>query len=362
MRSPEQPFQRSAPRVLIVRTSAFGDIIQGLPVLEALRKLRPEATVGWAVESHFSELLLGHTGIDRLFLIRSKQWRQRPLATATLKGISLLRRDLLEFGADIALDLMSNTKAALLTVLSGAPIRVGLARAYRREPASSLFLNHAVEPLGAHAVERALSVLRPFGLERACAPLGGDQLQEGELPHRLPDRPFAVIHPGAGWRNKELPTRTWARVARGLSEQAGLRILVVTGPGEDDLGRSIEAQSERVARHLALPGLSPLVALHRRASLVLGGDTGPVHLARSLERPVVCVMGPTDPDRHGPWLAPSSTVVERLECSFCHKRLDSPRGCLVGLPAKTILEAAFRQLAKSTAPSDQTRSGQTRSI
>jgi lipopolysaccharide heptosyltransferase I len=337
-----QPFDKTAPHVLIVRTSALGDIVQGLPVLEALKQLRPEARVGWVVESRFAELLEGHPAIDVLISIRSREWRQRLLDPETRRQISATRQALRAFDADIALDLMSNFKAASLAWLSGARRRVGLASPHRREPASGWMINHSVEPFGIHAVDRALSVLRPFGLRDPVAPHGGEALVGTELDGDSMDLPsaFAILHPGAGWRNKELPPAVWGRVCELFGEQTGIAVLIVTGPGEEQLGEATAAASRGAGKHLHLPGLQPLVALQRRATLVLGGDTGPLHLANALNRPLVCVMGPTDPARHGPWLRPEGVISQRLPCSYCHKRLDSARGCLVGLSPVSIAKKA----------------------
>ena len=120
-----QLFDKEEPRVLIVRTSAFGDIVQGLPVLEALKELRPRSRVGWVVEDRFAELLEGHPAIDALIPIRSRKWRKTPFDSETQNEIRTTRNALQSFDAEIALDLMSNFKAASLTRLSGAKCRGG---------------------------------------------------------------------------------------------------------------------------------------------------------------------------------------------------------------------------------------------
>jgi heptosyltransferase I len=95
------------------------------------------------------------------------------------------------------------------------------------------------------------------------------------------------------------------------------------------------------------PDLPSLAALIRRAWLMLGGDTGPTHLAQALGTPVVMVMGPTDPERHGPYGAPDRAVFKRLACSFCYKRLDEPRACMLEVFPDRVAERALALLHPS---------------
>ena len=125
---------------------------------------------------------------------------------------------------------------------------------------------------------------------------------------------------------------------------ADVAVLVAPGPGEEELAESIRTMSDGSAKVLAPATIPALVFLQRRAALVLGGDTGPVHLAHALGTPVLCVMGPTDPIRHGPYNALDHAIWVRLPCSFCHKRLDSAKGCLLEIDPDIVSDRAVEIL------------------
>ena len=130
-------------RILIVRTSAMGDIVHCLPVLIALRRHLPEAKIAWVVERTFAPLLEGHPDIDELILVRLREWRKQPLSAAVLREVATFRQTLRRFAPDVALDLMGNHKGGAIAWLSGAKRRLGAARSLRREASSAIWLNEA---------------------------------------------------------------------------------------------------------------------------------------------------------------------------------------------------------------------------
>lgn len=334
-------------RILLVRTSSLGDVVHSLPVLAALRRAWPAARLAWVVEETYLPMLEGHPDIDRLIPVALRRWRLAPFDPSTWREVGLLLDALADFGADLALDLMGSHKGALLAALSFAPRRVGLAPGDRREPASALWINETVTAHGPHAVDRQLGVLAALGIDVDSVDFAPGKLfrRHGEpLPAGLAAERFALIHPGAAWGNKRLPPETWSEVAVGL-RAAGLRVLVGAAPGEEALAGAVAAGG--VAELVPAATLPRLAALARAAAVFLAGDTGPLHLAHALGTPVVCVMGPTDPTRHGPFRSPASVVVNRLPCSHCHRRMDSPRACLTTVDAGDVTRAALRMLTWS---------------
>ena len=350
-RPPDPSLRELAARdrlsVLLIRTSALGDIVQALPVVAALRRHRPGWRVSWVIEESFAPLLEGHRDIERLIAVRTKQWRPSPLSRRTLGELVKLRGALRASGAEVALDVMGNHKSAAIARLSGCPVRIGLAASERREPSSAMWLSHRCRALGEHAVERSLSVLAPLGIPTDVVDFDGHRLCCDEPSPVAQKVPYIVLLPGAGWANKEYPPQRWGQVGAALARQSGMRVVAITGPGEQRLGALTVAASEGLVEALDVPSLPGLTAALRGARLVLGGDTGPVHLAHALKTPVVCVMGPTDPRLHGPWQAPESIVEKPLPCSYCHKRLDGPRLCLLGLPLEAVTARALEVLASS---------------
>jgi len=349
--------------VLIIRTSALGDVVHSLPVLTALRRHLPEARIGWVVEQVFAPLLAGHPALDAVLPVRLKAWRKRPGSTESWRDAVGAVAALRAFRADVALNLMGNHKGGLLGAVSGARRRIGLSRATRREPSSVLWDTETVEPSGPHAVDRALAVLDRLALPREEAAFGGDLIGGGSLigggglagdgargtaPAGEPE-PFCLLHPGAGWGNKVYPPERWAAVARGVHRETGLatRIALSPAPVERALAARIEAAADGTARPVDAADLPRLVHLSRQARLVLGGDTGPVHLAHALGTPVLCLMGPTDPERHGPYGQPERALAYTLPCSFCYRRFEGTKACLLQLRPDAVVERAVAILLDS---------------
>jgi ADP-heptose:LPS heptosyltransferase len=177
--------------VLILRTSALGDVVHCLPVLRALRRGMPEAKIAWVAEQVFVPLLAGHPDLDLVIPARLRGWRKRPFSAEVRREVAGFVRALRGFRADLALDLMGNHKAGALALLSGARRRLGPARRFRREPSSAVWINETAATPAEHAVDRALEVLRPLGLGEGPADFGGAQL--------LPDPP-RVFSPSASGR------------------------------------------------------------------------------------------------------------------------------------------------------------------
>ena len=335
-----------SPSILIVRTSALGDVVQALPVLTALRRHLPGARIGWVVEGAIAPLLRGHPSLDELIEVQLRDWRRRPLSPLSWRqAIAFLGR-LDSFAPQVVLDLMGNHKAGLIAAATLADRRIGLGRAWRREPSSAVWLSDTVRAQGVHAVDRMLSVLAGLGLPREPAEFGpAELLAAAVVPGAVPDGPFVVVLPGAAWANKRYPPAWWGEVAGLLAADPGLPTLVAGGPGEEGLAAEVAAAASGAASALPALELAPLAALLRRATLVLGGDTGPLHLAHALGAPVCCVMGPTDPERHGPYEAAERVVVRRLPCSFCHQRLEAVKACLWELPPEEVAARARALLA-----------------
>lgn len=332
-------------RILLVRTSALGDIVHALPVLTALRRHLPKARIGWVVEEPFVPLLARHPDLDLLLPVRLRTWRKRPFHPRTLKEIGRFLMDLNEFSADVVLDLMGNHKAGVLAAMTLADRRIGLARAFRREPSSAMWLTEWVQPEGPHAVDRMLVLLDALGIPREPPEFDGEKLdldpplEAAEFFERSPE-PRLLIHPGAGWANKRYPPERWGEVARALAENPGYRSWIAAGPGEESLAQEVAAASRGTAEAVSAFSLGFFAELARRAPLVLGGDTGPVHLAHALGRSVLCVLGPTGPERNGPWGEPERSIYKRLSCSFCHRRFDESKGCLLSLETSAVIERA----------------------
>lgn len=274
--------QPAPSRLLVIRLSAFGDVIHTIPAVVALRDALPETEIAWAVEPAHADLveIVARVKAARVSL---KQW--------SLARIAEARRDVRGF--DAAIDFQGLLKSALIARASGAKMRYGFARDVIREKPAAWFVNRpaTIDP-SRHVVEWNIS------LARACvpaiahvpavdfAPFADDAAGKlGAFENRI------VLLPGAGRPEKQWPVQCFAELARRLGDQA----IVAWGPGEEPLARAIGAQ-------LAPPTtFRELAFLLRRARIVVGGDTGPLHLAAALGTPVTGLYGPTNPARNGPY-------------------------------------------------------------
>ncbi|MEL7060706.1 MAG: glycosyltransferase family 9 protein [Acidobacteriota bacterium] len=349
-------------KILLVRTSALGDVVHALPVLRALRRHRPEARVAWVVEQTFAPILADLPDLEAVFPVRLRAWRGRGVWSHRdeLRGAL---REIRAFGADIAFDLMGNHKGGALARWSGARRVIGAARSFRREPESALWIGEAVATPSPHAVDRGLDLLRALDIETRgeAVDFGREHLLRRppsrdrallEAFQALP-RPRVLIQAGAGWVNKTYPPERWGAVARRLAA-ASATVVVPTAPGEVGLARRLSAAStgpdgQPTARLVDGTDFATFAALCRHADLLLGGDTGPMHLAHALGTPVLALHGPTDPVRHGPHGAPAHALIHRLPCSFCHKRFDAAKACLLALTPERVAARALERLASARA-------------
>jgi lipopolysaccharide heptosyltransferase I len=283
----------ASPRILIVRLSAIGDVIHGLPVLCALRSALPQAYLGWVVEGRSGDLLEGHPALDELVRV-PRRWLTSP------REIWRLRRQLRAARFDITIDLQCLTKSAVAAWLSGAPRRIGKAGEHGRE-LSRWFHNQLVEVGGTHVIEHYLDLLRPLGIdspnvrfdlpERAADARAADAFLRSA---GLSGGRFAIVNPGAGWQSKQWPAERYGDLARRLTATHGLPC-IATWAGDDErrLAETIVVTSAAAATLAPPTSLTELAALARRAALFVGSDTGPMHLAVAVGTPTISLHGPS---------------------------------------------------------------------
>jgi heptosyltransferase-1 len=346
-------------RLLIVRLSAMGDIIHTLPAATALRQAFPQATLGWLIEERWAELLCTlptpRSGprspqrplVDRIHTVNTKQWRSDLFSTQTWEQVGAGLSDLRASRYQVAVDFQGGIRSSLLARWSGAPVTYGFAQP--RENVASMFYTRQVIARGAHVVEQNLSLAeavvgQPLKMPQFDFPR--DESTDQECDRLLKDRgvrSFALLNPGAGWGAKQWPAERYGEVAKQLTAD-GLKSLINFGPGEEDLARAVEASSGGAGEPIAR-SLTQLIALTRRASLFIGGDTGPMHLAAALGIPVVGIFGPTNPARNGPFRT-RSIVLRSPSSPTTHTRSAQPDEGLLTISADLVVAAA-RQLLRS---------------
>lgn len=269
-------------RLLVIRLSAFGDVIHTIPAVVALRDALPEAEISWAVEPVYAELV---ETVARVKAIRVslKKWSVARIVAA--------RRDVRGF--ETSIDFQGLIKSSLIGRASGARERYGFARDVIREKPAAWFVSRQV------AIDRSSHVVEwNLDLARAVAPaISGvphvdfTSFVEDPLGKLTGFKNRIVLLPGAGRPGKQWPIDRFTELAQRIGSDA----LVVWGPGEEALARAIGAE---VAPSTNLRELAWIL---RHAQLAIGADTGPLHLAAALGTPLVGLYGPTNPARNGPY-------------------------------------------------------------
>lgn len=260
-------------RLLVLRLSALGDVIHTIPAVTGLR----DRNVQWVVEAPYAELVEIVAGVEAI-PVRMKKWGRHLIASRGDMKAALAKMR----GADVSIDFQGLMKSAALGWLAGAKTRIGFDRDAIREKPALLFTNQKVKvDTARHVIEQNLELA---GVQPGTA-------DWDKFPEPMDVRPAkTVLLPGAGKPNKLWPVERFKELAKHLDDP-----MVLWGPGEAERAQAIGVR-------MAPPtNLRQLAWLLQKAELVIGGDTGPLHLAAALGTKVVGLYGPTDPRRNGPY-------------------------------------------------------------
>ncbi|MDD5564167.1 MAG: lipopolysaccharide heptosyltransferase I [Thermoanaerobaculaceae bacterium] len=289
-------------RIVLTRLSALGDIIHTWPLAEALAAGREPVELAWVVEEPFLPLVAPHPAVALAIPVATRRWRRHPAAVATRRELAGARAAVREFSPDLAIDPQGLVKSAVWAAFSRAPERLGLDRAHRRELLAGLCYTRtlAPPPQARHVVDINLSLLAavgrpaPFG----AAPDGRFLLLDAAAPGRGSAARVALL-PATGGVGKAWPAESFAALGR-MAVAAGFAPVVVWGPGEKALAEGIAAEAGRGVTLAPATSIPELAVLLSGCVAVVGGDTGPVHLAAALGVPTVAMFVATDPARNGP--------------------------------------------------------------
>lgn len=342
-------------RILIVRLTAIGDVIHGLPALCALRDAFPKAWISWVVEGGGEQILRGHPALDEVIHAPRRWYHSR---RQTLQ----LRRRLRAARFDVAVDLQCLTKSALVAWLSGAPRRLGVAGRHGRE-LSRWLNNELTEVQAPHVIEQYLGVLAPLGIRQPAVRF---ELAESEADKRfaddalwttgLPRGGFLLINPGAGWDSKLWPAERYGEVAARMLRKHGVRTLVAwSGEAELGLAKTIEQSSAAAAVVAPATSLMQLAALARRAALFLGSDTGPMHLAVAVGSPTISLHGPSRSEWCGAYGPENIRLQAAYDDSPARKRPGASNAAMRAITVDDVCEACDQLITASA--TNQRRAG-----
>ena len=302
------------PRILVVRLGAMGDIIHTLPAVASLKHGIPYSRITWVVEAKWACLLDGNPYVERVI----------PFDRRTLSGLRASWRELRARSFDFAVDFQGLTKSALVAALAW-PDRVYGFRDARESPAS-WFYSTKVSTAAIHMVDRNFDLAAAAG---ASSLVSSFPIPTGRPEGTLPAGGFVLASPQAGWGSKQWPLEYYFDLGQRLQRETGM-ILVLNG------AQAAAAEWKYAFSHVS--GIAGLIDATRRATAVIGVDSGPLHLAAALGKPGVAIFGPTDPARNGPYKS-AIAVLRTPRANTTYRRKAQSDGSMRAITPAMVLEA-----------------------
>ena len=379
---PDDLRSRDFHKILLIKLSAVGDVVHTIPLLNKLRRRYPTAQLDWLVTPAIAELLAHHPAITATIEFARSEW-DAPWRLAPFASYARLAAKLRAARYDLVIDMHGQMRTALLTRVTGAPVRIGFDRpraqvwdasprkfpeqtrkhAWQgaREASWLAYTHHIPVPtLDLHAVDRYLNIGPLLGLDDGPADFSFSiPRQAGVRIDALMDyygiakAKLVVMGPGTIWQTKQWRSDGFAEVARYFLQKK-FAVTLIGSDRERAVCAEVAALAPGVVNLAAETTLSELAALVRRATICLTNDSGPMHLAVALNRPVVSIFGPTDPLWIGPYRRDNAVLQAKLACSPCYLRQLSRCGhahaCMQEVSANSVIERMESVLRNALAP------------
>jgi heptosyltransferase-1 len=314
--------------ILVVRLGAMGDIIHALPAVASLRQSFPNKRITWVVATKWVQMLEGNPHIDAIVPFERRAKGALYRAWRTLRAIE----------PETAIDFQGLLQSALVGRAARPGRLIGPHRSQAREPLAALLYSERVKTSGPHQVETNLQLAAAAGAteltDEAWIPPGR---AEGELPAGA----FVLASPFAGWASKQWPLEYYALLAQALKAE-GLPLVVNVPPGV--AGRLAGMQ---VGIHES--GLPGLIDATRRATAIVGVDSGPMHLAAALGKPGVAIFGPTDPTRNGPFHS-RLAVLRTAQANTTYKRRSESDASMRAIGVEQVTAALLNSIRCARVP------------
>ena len=320
------------PRFLIVRLGSLGDVIHAIPAVAALLDRHRDTRVDWIVDPRYVDLVKRVERIGHVIPFDTRQgW-------GSLMGMA---RRLRGERYDAAIDLQGLIKSAVLARIAGARRTIGFTSAHLREPLASVFYTETHDPGEVvHVIDKGLALMRALGVQDMTATFPLD------VPARATPDGYVLLNPGAAWPNKRWPPDRFGALAAAIRERHGLRSVVLWGPGEEAAASAVVASSRGAAERAPATSITDILAIAKGASLMVSGDTGPLHIAGAVGTPIVALFGPTRAERNGPW-SPADISISRFDRCVCHyeRRCRRDRPCIDDITVDEVVAAVERRVA-----------------
>ena len=328
-------------KILLLKPSSLGDVIHALPVLRLLKLHYPHAEIFWWIDSANAPLIEGDPDLTGIVRFERKRWARPAHWPEMFRSLRWLRAQ----NFDLVIDLQCLARSGAFAWLANGKQLIGLDEV--REGARG-FYDLAVprKNFNTHAVDWYLAVLPPLGVpvHNNFTWLPGRPAVAAEVKRRwfTENSKLILLQPGARWANKRWPVQHFAELVRALAQKFSTAHFVILG-GKDDhpLGEKISTGAP--ARCLNLCGktsLPEMIELIRLGDLLITNDTGPMHVAAALGKPLLALFGPTEPRRTGPYGQLENVLRRDLPCSPCLKSKcvsEKTDECLRALSPATVL-------------------------
>jgi lipopolysaccharide heptosyltransferase I len=351
--------------ILIVRTSALGDILHGIPVAAALKERFPQCRITWIVDERYRELLDGHPWVDRIITVRFNEGIRSLLHGRDRRNWVGAARMLRRLRFDVAIDLQGLMRSGLITYLSGAPVRIGFPRGHVRETLNRIFTNLRPDsmPPRSHVIDRNLALLHPLGIRTRekhfslrVPPAVEDRVQQYLLEtDGGRDALRVAVNPAAGWITKRWNPRRYGEISDRISKAWEATVFLLWGPGERGLAEQVKRHMQGPGHLVPEMGLPALAAFLRGCDLFIGGDSGPLHMAAAVGVPVLGLYGPSDPVRNGPFRDTDRVVAVAEPCGPCYKRSCARPPCMDSISVEQVWQVVADMVASLAERSKKTK-------
>jgi heptosyltransferase I len=325
-------------RFLLVRLGSLGDIVHTFPAVAALRKSFPEAEIVWLTHPRWVALVSASGLASEIWPVDSRDLRSVRQVIAKVRTLRW----------DAAIDYQGLWKSAFLPFFGGVGKRIGFSPATIREFGVPILYSDRVVCRTTHIADQ----------NGELSLRGGSEIGTSDVALRVEERDetrvcadlrkagiesYVVLSPGGGWRAKCWPAERFGELCRKIRAEIGLPCVINYGPGEDALAEEVR-QASGDAEPLVYDGeLGPLMALLRGARCIVGGDTGPLHLAIALGTRAVALFGPTDPARNGPY-PPGQIVLRSAKAQTTYGRSNITDPSLLDLSVDEVFSAVKQRL------------------
>lgn len=309
-------------KYLILKRTAFGDLIHTLPVVHTLKHSRPGCEITWVTEPQYAGFLAQYGQIDTIVpLSFRKLLKKNGGISSYFKTLRHLRKT----SFDAVFDFQGRIKSAFILMNLNAREKIGFNKMNVQEGIVTHFYTRQAEPMPyrLHVIKQNLKLLEEAGITEREILFPPTALSSSDLDYvdcwlnenRISD--FVAVNPFTSWLTKNWPAEHAAEFCRKCSADLGLKPVLLWGPGEKDEAREIADLAADACTLAPATSLTQLTCLLAKASAYVGGDTGPSHLAASLGVRTLFLFGPTDPLRNGPFGPAQDFLHFGLNCSKC---------------------------------------------